>query len=439
MLLPLLAAAATVGIVLLGRELLFEPSGGYVVRAEFEDAAGLRRNSAVKVGGVAGGRVTGVGLSDRDTAIVTLRLDDAAQPVGAGATARARPVNLLGEKFVDLDPGDVHRPAPSGTTIPARRTGSPVELDDVLNALAPDVRGRLRILINEAGVALAGRGADFNSLLQHLPPALDELDQTVTDLGRDTARMRHLIDAGERVASAVDRRRDDLVSLIDEAAGALRVTATRRTALGATIERAPAALRQLQRTVTTLADSTDGLVPAARRLRATAPALRETLARAPGFARDASGTLTTAVTVAPTLTDLGRDGTGPVRRLEPLMSDLTRFSDQLDPVTRTLDRTIADALGFVHGYARAQQQRDGLGHVLRLRLIVGRTALEALTRGITGRSGDRGSRSSTAPSPAEGVARRGRNASGDGATAKRLAQPGHPRATRKPLEQERPR
>ncbi len=420
-LLPLLVGAATVGAVLLGRELLFDHSGGYVVRAEIADAAGLRRNSAVKVGGATGGRVTDVTLTRRDTALVTMRLDEEAAPIGAGATARARPVNLLGEKFVDLDPGDVRRPRASASTIPLERTASPVELDDVLNALAPDVRARLRILVNEAGVALAGRGADLNALLAHLPPALDELGRTVDDLGRDNARMRRLIVAGERVVRDVDGRRDDLAELVVQADAALRVTARRRAALGATIDRAPRALAQLGRTVGVLADSADRLVPAARRLRASAPALRETLLRAPGFADDARGTLRTARAVAPALTRLGREGTGPVGRLEPLTGDLTRLAAELEPVTATLDRTIADALGFVHGYARAQQERDGLGHVLRLRLIVGRTALEALGRGLDGSapSSSSGARSSSPRRAPDGD----RSRPAGGARAARTARP----------------
>ncbi|MDX8151794.1 MlaD family protein [Patulibacter brassicae] len=421
-LLPLLVGVATVGVVLLGRDLLFDHSGGYVVRAEIADAAGLRRNSAVKVGGATGGRVTDVTLTRRDTAMVTMRLDDEAAPIGAGASARARPVNLLGEKFVDLDPGDVRHPRASASTIPLRRTASPVELDDVLNALGPDVRARLRILVNEAGVALAGRGADLNALLAHLPPALDELGRTVDDLGRDNARMRRLIVAGERVVGDVDGRRDDLAELVAQADAALRVTARRRAALGATIDRAPQALTQLGRSVGVLAESADRLVPAASRLRASAPALRQALQRAPGFADDARGTLRTARAVAPALTRLGREGTGPVGRLEPLTGDLAQLAAELEPVTTTLDRTIADALGFVHGYARAQQERDGLGHVLRLRLIVGRTALEALGRGLGGSSAPSSSRarSSSSPRPARGGER---DRPGSGSRASRTARP----------------
>jgi phospholipid/cholesterol/gamma-HCH transport system substrate-binding protein len=375
---PLLVVAGTFAVFLGGKRLLFEHPGGYIVEARFADSAGLRKNSAVKIGGVPGGRVMGITLAPDDTALVRMRLDPAAAPIGPDAAARSRPVNLLGEKYVDLDVGDQRRGQPSGTTIPVARTGASVELDDVLNVLAPDVRARLRILTNEAGIALAGRGADFNGLLERFPAALDQLDGTISDLGADTARMERLIVQSSRVVGAVDRRRDDLGRLVAGAAGALDAAASRRHALGETVDRAPQTLGQLRASVTQLGVTATRLTPAARQLRATAPALRRTLALAPAFTADAAPTLRTAQSVAPDLTRLGRDGTAPARHLGPLADSLAQFAARLAPVSSTVDGAMDDALGFIHGYARAEQQRDGLGHTLRLREIVGKDALEAL-------------------------------------------------------------
>lgn len=375
---PLAVAGATLAVFFGGKSLLFGTPDGYVVRAEFKDSGGLRKNSAVKIGGVPGGKVTDIVLTPRDTALVTMHLDDNAAPVGRDAVARSRPVNLLGEKYVDLTTRDARHPMPSGATIPTRRTGAPVELDDVLNALSPDVRGRVRILINESGIALAGRGADFNSLLGGLPPALDELRRMVSDLGADTDRMHRLIARSHRVVRAVDAHHDDLGRLVANAASVLDTTARRRTQLGATIRDAPATLRRLRTAVAQLGASTGELAPGAAQLRRTARPLEAVLRRAPAFATDAAGALATARATAPTLTKLGREGRPTVARLRPVADELTTFAGQLDPVSKTLDRSIGDALGFIHGYARAEQQRDGLGHQLRLREIIGKDALDAI-------------------------------------------------------------
>ena len=110
----LLVPIATVALVAFAIALAILPSeNGYRVRAEFRDAAGLHKHVYVKLGGVPAGTVTSMKLTKRDTALVTMRLDDGAAPVGPGARATVRPVNLLGEKFVDLEPGDASRPLPS--------------------------------------------------------------------------------------------------------------------------------------------------------------------------------------------------------------------------------------------------------------------------------------------------------------------------------------
>src|SRR5206468_3884788 len=108
-----LAAAAAAGVVLVGG------TDAYRVRAEFRDASGLRSGSQVKVGGVVVGQVAGIAITGRDTARATLALDRRrVGAIGAGARAEIRPLNLLGEKFVDLRPGDQAHPAPDGSAIP---------------------------------------------------------------------------------------------------------------------------------------------------------------------------------------------------------------------------------------------------------------------------------------------------------------------------------
>ena len=68
------------------------------------------------------------------------------------------------------------KPLPVSSS-PIQNTSTPVELDDILNIFNVDTRTRLRILINEAGIALTGRGPDFSKLLYALPPNLDQARQ----------------------------------------------------------------------------------------------------------------------------------------------------------------------------------------------------------------------------------------------------------------------
>ena len=364
---------------------LFPPPGDYTVRAEFADSGGVTKNSQVKIGGVPGGSVEEIELSDRDTAILTMKFDDGAHPIGAGAVAASRPVNLLGEKYIDLDPGDLSKPQPSGTSIPLDRTSRPVELDDLLNTLQPGVRARMRILINEAGVGMEGRGADFNKLLENLPPALDETETLVADFSADNASLERVIVQSDRVITAFNRENESLQDLVDSAAGTLEITADKRRELGNTIRQAPSTLRQLQTTLADLGATATRLEPTSRQVRQAAPALTSALTTLPAFAEDARPALTAARAAAPSLTKLGREARGPVARLRPTLGNLSEFSGRFQPLLDTLDKEkgFAGLLDVMNGWTSNISRVDGLGHTFATQLVLDDTIIDnALSRYI---------------------------------------------------------
>lgn len=366
---PAALAAAVVAVLVIA---LSGGDDGYTVKAAFKDSAGLRKNSSVKVGGVVGGKVTDLELGPNDEAIATMRLDKGVT-IGDGARANVRPVNLLGEKYVELLPGDFkQQPWPSGQTIPEKDTAAPVELDQVLNVLRPNARAALRILINEAGVGLAGRGSDFNDLLDRLPPSLDETRKVVAAFASDTRRLENLVTQGDRVLSSVTGKRDDLNQLVDQAGSALQETADRRAQLGRTIQEAGPTARQLSRTLATLNTTANDLVPASRDLRATTGPLLETLTRVPAFVKDAQPLLRTATDVSPDLRRLGVQGAPTVRRLKPTAQRLSTFVNRAAPVVKTADQGggLDGLLGLMNGWVSTIRNSDGLGHIFRLRVQV---------------------------------------------------------------------
>ena len=64
------------------------------------------------------GKVNKVELGPNDVAIAELRIADSAAPLGRDARATVRAINILGEKYLDIERGDVDNPAPSGFVIP---------------------------------------------------------------------------------------------------------------------------------------------------------------------------------------------------------------------------------------------------------------------------------------------------------------------------------
>jgi phospholipid/cholesterol/gamma-HCH transport system substrate-binding protein len=370
---PRILAVATVALVALIAVVLFTSSGedeSYVVKAEFKDSVGLRENSDVKIGGVPGGKITKIDLSEKDTAIVTMKLRDGAVPIGTGATADARPVNLLGEKYVDLKPGNLARAVDSGVTIPIERTDAPVELDQIIDTLDPTTRGRLRVLINEAGVGLQGRGTDFNALLDRMPSSLREGRELMADFAEDTEQLKRLASTGDRVLKSFSDGGPQLAQLVESGQRALSITAANRQKLGESIDQAPTTLRQLRATLATLDTASRRLKPAAAELQRTAPPLTDALDRLPDLEDDARPTLATVKSVSPDLTRLGRRGTPVIQRLRLPARELQRFSTVADPLARTLDRQTNPILRVMEGWTRTIQARDNAGHVFRTEAVV---------------------------------------------------------------------
>jgi virulence factor Mce-like protein len=353
------AVVAVAAIVLTGG------GDGYTIRAEFKDVGGLRKNSSVKVAGVPAGKVTDIEVTPRDTAIATLRIDNSAAPIGRGASVNVRPTDLLGERYAELSQGDTSKPMASGSLISIRRTGVPVELDDILNTLDPDTRTRLGILINELGVGLDGRGTDLNKLLATLPPSLQQTRALIDQVRSQNAALEQAIVKGDRITASVNGKRDDLGALIDQADGALATVAQKRHALGATIQNAPGGLAALRTTLGHLDTASVTLRPAAADLQRAASPLNETLRALPRFADEATPTLKTATSVAPQLTRLGQKATPTIRRLQPTAKAL---DDTLVPAQPALShmtrRGTDDLLYFISNMTRGLQGRDGLSHFI---------------------------------------------------------------------------
>jgi len=106
------------------------------VTAIFDSVAGLDKKSTVRVAGVRVGKVEDVKLRSQDgKAEVTLDIDSDVK-LHRNATARVANLGLLGEKYVELDPGPANSPAiPQEQAVVLRGT-QPASMDDVTNQVA---------------------------------------------------------------------------------------------------------------------------------------------------------------------------------------------------------------------------------------------------------------------------------------------------------------
>jgi len=192
----LAATAAAVALLVL----LFHPpslpwSQTMHVTLEAGSFGELNPDASVELAGIRIGSVDGLELR-QGRALVDISVDRTyANLLHSDTSALIRPHGLLGPRYVELD-GGRHGLLVDGAVIPISRVHVTTDLDQVLNALQPDVRQSLQTLIVELGAASSGRGQDVNATLRSLSAAADDL-ATVTA----TLRQRDQDLAGTVVAS----------------------------------------------------------------------------------------------------------------------------------------------------------------------------------------------------------------------------------------------
>jgi phospholipid/cholesterol/gamma-HCH transport system substrate-binding protein len=178
-------------------------SGGNRYELRLAHAAGLVENNAVKIAGVSVGRIEDVSV-DHDIAVLTLRIDrEVVLHEDARAIVRAK--SLLGEKYLQIAPGDRDAPVlEDGDQIV--NVDVPFEIDEVLNALEPILGGD-----DSIAAALAPLAMQLNDLLKDAsgkdgkPPIItrEEIDQIVDDVKATSASVRRMTEQNEQLVHDV--------------------------------------------------------------------------------------------------------------------------------------------------------------------------------------------------------------------------------------------
>lgn len=356
--LAVVLAAAVLAVVLL------QSSGSsYVIKMSLADAAGLRQGSPVSIGGQDVGTISMTVHNAR--VLVSMKLNRAYAPVGRDATASVASLNLLGQKRIELNKGDVRHPAASGYLLPASQVSVTADLDQVLDVLSPDVRTRLGILVNEAGQAFTGRRADFSQMLEQLPGDFNAGTSLLNGIAADNHTLADLVQTSDGFVTQLAQQRSQLNHAIDVLGQASSTVQARRAQLAETLSKAPQTLTTLQTFLSKLQNTTVPLGPAARDITAAAPELSATLAQLNPFRQAADPTLREATTVAPALTRLATGATPVVQRATPVAASLAAFSAALVPMTQIVNRSADNLVAILQNWSRAIQFRDGLSHVFR--------------------------------------------------------------------------
>jgi phospholipid/cholesterol/gamma-HCH transport system substrate-binding protein len=206
----------------------------YEIKAEFANAAGIRRENQVRVAGIKVGQVKSIEI-DGTKVVVTLEIENGIEiPQDAGAQIKL--ATLLGTKFVAIKGTGGSGPfMEDGATIPLERTSVPYEiyqaskegtgvledldgdaLNNLLVKLTEVVRGARSEVghalegLNELGGQLNAKEADFRALMA----GADDLTKLLSDEGDEIVQ---LIDSSNDVLGALAQQREEIQSLLESA------------------------------------------------------------------------------------------------------------------------------------------------------------------------------------------------------------------------------
>ena len=153
------------------------------VKAQLSDADALADKASVQIAGVKVGEIHSVELQGNQ-ALVTMTIQPQYGDIHSDARVLLRPHGLFGPKYIELVPGTAASPLlHDGDTIPGTQSVLAVDLDQILQELQAPERERLTTAIVELGKAAAGRGSDFNHLVNAGNTLFQVLDSPVQKLG----------------------------------------------------------------------------------------------------------------------------------------------------------------------------------------------------------------------------------------------------------------
>ncbi|MHB8690287.1 MAG: MlaD family protein [Solirubrobacteraceae bacterium] len=353
-----MAAAIVVVVVLV--------SGGssYVLKLTMANASGLRPGSQVLLGGVPIGTVGPINMNRAGTAVVAeLDLERGKVHVGQGVRASVIAANLLGEKYVQLAPGNRNQPLPSGTTLPADATTVPTDLDQVVDVLNQPTRVDFALMLREAGVAVAGRKADVHAILAQLPASLQAATQLLQGLVTDNHTLGDFISNSNAFIARVDANGPQLRRLLTSAAGASKTFADRAGALATTVQQAPYFFSRVKTYFASITNAANHLNPVAAELAQSAGPLDAVLKEIGPFSRAAVPTLNRAAQVAPALSRLAVQATPTLRAAVPTVSSLSNIAQLAQPLSAWLGLSSSDLFNIFDGWTHAIQFRDGVSHI----------------------------------------------------------------------------
>lgn len=282
-------------------------NSGYVVRGIFDNGGFMVKGEEVRVAGATVGEIESVGVTmpgEIDSyedgkpqaipgkAVITMKINDPGfQDFRADASCLIRPQSLIGEKFVDCRPtlprAPGSEPAPALKEIPEGEPGAGQYLLPVENnstSVDPDLINninqltyaqRFRLILNELGASLAGRGEDIEEVVKRANPVLRDVDRIFGILNAQRDRLAQLASDSDQILAPLARDRSSVAGFFANAGAAAEASTEEGEALEASLSKLPAFLRELRETMASFEYFSESGTPVVEALGKAAPSLTQ--------------------------------------------------------------------------------------------------------------------------------------------------------------------
>jgi phospholipid/cholesterol/gamma-HCH transport system substrate-binding protein len=388
----LLAAAVVAAIVVVvllvsgGGE-----SGGYRVRAIFDNGAFMVHGEQVRVAGANVGEIEEVSVSmPREAvayrngkpvekpgkAIIVMKITDPGfRDWRQDASCLIRPQSLIGEKFVDCQPTTPRAPGtepppplkriPDGQPgegqylLPLGNNGTSVDPDLINDINTLPYAQRFRLILNELGAGLAGRGEDLKVLVKRANPVLRDVDRAFGILSAQRNQLAQLASDSEEILRPLSRERSHFAGFLANSGAAAEASAEKGPELEEALQKFPTFLREFRQTMVSLKSFSDAGTPVFEDFGTAAPALTDatrtltpfseslTVAlKSLGKAGEASGPIfAEADPVIRKAATLAKSGVVPTAELAKLLVNIKKTGGW-DGLTELIYNTTASLNGF---------------------------------------------------------------------------------------------
>jgi ABC-type transporter Mla subunit MlaD len=377
----LIAAAVAVGFTATGSS---RGAGApYLVRAIFDNAAFAVPGEDVRIAGAPVGSISSLDVALGKKAAVTIAITNSSfVPFHANAFCAIRPQSLIGEKYVDCQPGSSSRPAlgkinkgPGAGTfyLPVSNTSSPVDTDIVNDIYQQPTRERFALILNELGTGLAARGSDLNAVIHRANPALGKTDQVLKILARQNRQLAQLSTDSATVLGPLAKVKASIADFVKQANTASVASAARAADISRSIQLFPPFLHQLRPLLVDLGKLADQGTPLMASLGQSAGALGRQFQNLIPFARAARPSLIT-------LGSTSQRSQPALQATLPLARQLDRLGTQAVPSSKSLDRLlqsleqsggIQQLMSLLFNGVSAANGFDSFGHYVRTEPMVG--------------------------------------------------------------------